>query len=238
MIWRVLGVVVVLAGLGIGAGFALGTVMADSPATAGVPAPVPASSPSAPVEPARPYAPDVDYPPLATDLAYDPQSVGQGAFTWGYGAPRGWVPTTVGPLEVTWGPTTAPPGTYGMRVKVVNERKTPAAMVEQKIMDLADAVDDVIVLGKTTDSLAITYRTGGDRLRYNTFRWFTQSGESAAEFEVSVSGRARDLDGLGDLLDQIAASVRFDPPAPADSADSAGSAGSADSSAPASPSTP
>ena len=159
-----------------------------------------------------PYAADVTDPPLGTNLRYTAQRIGQGDFTWGYRAPRGWESRVVGPLEMTWRDPATPEGLYGMRVKVVSERKSPAEMVEQKTADLAVAVDDVIVLGKTTDSLAVTYRTGSDRLRYNTFRWFTQSGEDDAQFEVSVSGRAADLDGLGDLLDQIAASVRFDPP--------------------------
>jgi hypothetical protein len=170
-----------------------------------------------PVEPEPTYAPDVDYPTLGSGLAYDQHVVGSAPFAWGYVAPRGWAANPIGPSEVTWEPDGSPSGSYGMRVKVVSERKTPAAMVEQKISDLADAVDDVVVLGRTTDSLAITFRASDSgRLRYNTFRWFTADGSADAQFEVSVNGRARDLPGLGDLLDQVAASVRFDPPEPSD----------------------
>jgi hypothetical protein len=217
MVARVLGVVLTLLVLGAAAGYGIAVLRDDGPATIARAEPVPAASPSVPVEPEPTYAPDVDYPTLGSGLAYDQHVVGSAPFAWGYVAPRGWAANPIGPSEVTWEPDGSPSGSYGMRVKVVSERKTPAAMVEQKISDLADAVDDVVVLGRTTDSLAITFRASDSgRLRYNTFRWFTADGSADAQFEVSVNGRARDLPGLGDLLDQVAASVRFDPPEPSE----------------------
>ncbi len=65
----------------------------------------------------------------------------------------------------------------------------------------------VEVVGRSTDYLAVTYRSSENRLRYNTFRWFTDPGGTAATFETSVYGRERDVEGLGDLLDKVSASV-------------------------------
>lgn len=214
MVGRVLGVVLVLLALGAGAGWGVGVLLDDDPGTIAVARPLPAASPSAPVEPERPYSPDIDYPTLPTSLPYVDHVVGEGEFLWGYRAPEGWDIGNPGPNEVTWRPHLSPVGSYGMRVKVVTERKTPEAMVEQKTSDLADAVQDVRVLGTSADSLDITYRTSSNQLRYNSFRWFTRPGRADAQFEVSVSGRAQDVPGLDALLDQIAASVRFDPPEP------------------------
>src|SRR5690606_27665151 len=98
-------------------------------------------------------------------------------------------------------------GGYGMRVKIVNARMTPPEMVEQKLAALEETEDDVEVIGRSADTLAVTYRSAENRLRYNTFRWFTEPGVGFATFETSVFGRERDVDGLTDLLDKVAASV-------------------------------
>jgi hypothetical protein len=94
-----------------------------------------------------------------------------------------------------------------MRVKIVNARLTTEEMVEEKLDGLEATEDDVEVVGRSSDYLAVTYRSSENRLRYNTFRWFTDPGGTAATFETSVYGRERDVAGLRDLLDKVAASV-------------------------------
>ena len=94
-----------------------------------------------------------------------------------------------------------------MRVKIVNARLTTEDMVEQK---LAGPRGD---RGRRRGRRPVRRLPRGDlpvgenRLRYNTFRWFTDPGGSAATFETSVYGRERDVEGLTDLLDKVSASV-------------------------------
>ncbi len=155
-----------------------------------------------------PYADDVDFPALQPDLDYVRNTIGDKPFGYAYRRPKGWIPSGIGAGEVTFSPPDSVVGDYGMRVKVVNARLTPEEMKDQKLDALELAEDDVKVVGEFADTLAITYRSDENRLRYNTFRWFTDPGGGFATFETSVYGRERDLDGLTDLLDQVSASVR------------------------------
>ena len=98
-----------------------------------------------------------------------------------------------------------------MRVKIVNARLTTEDMVAQKLAALEATEDDVEVVGRSGNTLAITYRSSENRLRYNTFRWFTDPGGSAATFETSVYGRERDVEGLTDLLDKVVGQRRAGP---------------------------
>ena len=67
---------------------------------------------------------------------------------------------------------------------------------------------DVEVVEQTTDTLSFRYReTASNRLRVNTFRWFTPTGGVTAEFEMSVVGRQEDVPGLDALLAHVSASV-------------------------------
>ena len=206
---RVIGLFLVLLLLGAGAGYAWGAATADEdgPARFSGAGPLPAESPSVPVEPDLPYAEDVDIPALQTDLGYERETLGVAPFQYTYRRPQGWAATDAGSGERKFRPPGGMEGGYGMRVKIVNARMTTEDMVEQKLAGLEATEQDVEVVGRSADYLAVTYRSAEDRLRYNTFRWFTDPGGTAATFETSVYGRERDLEGLGDLLDKVAASV-------------------------------
>lgn len=169
--------------------------------------PVPAESPAFPVEPEEPYAEDVDMAALQSALDYQRETIGDAPFQYSYRRPADWIPSNLQSGERTFVPPDRMEGGYGMRVKIVNARMTPPEMVAQKLAALEATEQDVEVIGQGAAFLSITYRSGENRLRYNTFRWFNEPGVGFATFETSVYGRERDVDGLSDLLDKVAASV-------------------------------
>jgi hypothetical protein len=207
---RWIGLALALALVGAAAGYGIGVLMRTEPTTFASARPVPAQSPSIPVIPPASYAPDIDYPPLERDLDYKRHLIGVAGYQWEYDVPKGWVPEEVTEFfETRWRPESEPTvGGYSLRVKLVNEHQTPAEMVASKEAAVASIYDDVEVTTETEDVLAFTYRTSdSNRLRFNTFRWFTREGGTTAEFEMSVVGRDADQDGLEDLLDHVGASV-------------------------------
>lgn len=206
---RVIGLFLVVLLLGAGAGYAWGAARQDEgPYRFSGASPIAAESPSVPVEPERPYAEDIDQAPLRTDLDYVRETVGSAPFLYSFRRPKDWTSSNPQSGELSFlPPDRVEPGGYGMRVKIVNARMTPPEMVEQKLAALEETEDDVEVIGRSADTLAVTYRSTENRLRYNTFRWFTEPGVGFATFETSVFGRERDVDGLTDLLDKVAASV-------------------------------
>ncbi|WP_372735629.1 hypothetical protein [Nocardioides sp.] len=205
---RVIGFFLVLLLLGAGAGYAWGALTPEQPLEFEGARPLPAASPSFPFETEAPYAQDVDFPSLAPDLTYVRNRLGEDPFAYTYRRPKGWSSSGIGAGEVTFSPPDGIEGGYGMRVKLVNARMTPEEMVAQKLAALQSTEDDVQIVGRSSDTLAITYRSSANRLRYNTFRWFTDTGGGFATFETSVYGRAQDVPGLTDLLDQVSASIR------------------------------
>jgi hypothetical protein len=206
---RVIGLFLVVLLLGAGAGYAWGAATPDDdPSRFSDAAPLPAESPSVPVEPERPYAEDIDLAALLPGLTYTRETIGQAPFQYSFRRPKDWTASDPQYGERSFlPPDRVEQGGYGMRVKIVNARLTPEDMVEQKLDGLEATEDDVEVVGRSADYLAVTYRSAENRLRYNTFRWFTDPGGIAATFETSVYGRERDVAGLRDLLDKVAASV-------------------------------
>jgi hypothetical protein len=204
---RVIGLFLVLLLLGLGAGYAWASATEEDPLRVTGPGPLPAESPSVPVEPEEPYADDVDMAPLQEDLDYVRETIGQQPFQYAFRRPEAWLATDRDFGERSFSPPDREEGGYGLRVKVVNARLTPTEMVDQKLAALESTEEDVEVVGRSSDTLAVTYRSGENRLRHNTFRWFTDPGGGFATFETSVYGRERDVLGLTDLLDKVAASV-------------------------------
>lgn len=211
---RWIGIALALAVVGAAVGYGVGTLTRTEPTTFGSARPVPARSPSIPVIPPASYAPDIDYPALERDLDYQRHLIGVPGYRWEYDVPRGWAPEEVTEFfETRWRPADEPTsGGYSLRVKLVNEHQTPAEMVASKKAAIESLYDDVQVTTETEDVLAFTYRTTeSNRLRFNTFRWFTREGGTIAEFEMSVVGREVDQDGLEDLLDHVGASIDLIP---------------------------
>ncbi|MFC4784579.1 hypothetical protein ACT8ZV_08900 [Nocardioides sp. MAHUQ-72] len=206
---RGLGAVLALALLGAAGGFATGHVLRDAPVAAAEAAPVPASDPSIPVDPVRDFAPDIGYPPLQAGLDYRRHTLGDAPYEWVYAAPKGWVSTTEALDEVRWRPADEPTvGGFSLRVKLSTEHKTKAAMVAQKLSAMQAGYEDVEVLGQTQDLLSFSYRDPDtDRLRFNTFQWFSVPGSDEATFEMSVVGREVDRTGLDNLMTEVSRSI-------------------------------
>ena len=205
---RGLGTGLALVLVGVAGGYAAADLMRDEPASVAEIRPVPARDPSIPVDPERPFAPDIDYPALRPGLEYEPRTLGDPPFQWAYRVPRGWTASVVSLQEIRWRPADEPlVGGFALRVKLSNQHKSPAAMVEQKLAEMQGGYDDVEVLDRTQNLISFSYRDpDNDRLRFNTFRWFG-SADDATTFEMSVAGREVDRAGLDDLLEQVARSV-------------------------------
>jgi hypothetical protein len=207
--WLVLGCLLVLLVLGAVGGYAAASLRQPQPVTSGTPRPLPARSPSVPVLPTPSYAADIDYPPLSRDLTYREHRIGVPPYRWTYDVPAGWEPEPVAFAETRWRPADEPTvGGYSLRVKIINEHRTNEEMVAAKLAAVEEGYADVQVVGRTSDTLSFRYRDPGtDRLRFDTFQWFTPTGGATAEFEMSVVGRQADVIGLEQLLDHVAASV-------------------------------
>ncbi len=208
--------------VGVGGGLGVGYLQQPRAAAGGTATPLPASSPSVPIDPPPtepPFAEDIPYPPLASDLEFRRLRMSNSQQTWIVPVPRGWTATDVStgePVprrqwstydELRFRPVGEPDeGGYSLRVKTINSRQTPGAMVAAKRFDLRE-LDIVDWLEQNDETLKFTYRTEGDRLRFNYFRWFAAPGSSEATLEMSVVGRADDVPGLDALFAAFASTL-------------------------------
>jgi hypothetical protein len=222
---RRLATLVLLAVVGVAAGFGLAAVLAgQEPSRFEDASPVPARSPSVPAPltaTVAPYSPDIDYPTLVPPTSFTSYRISNDLQTWSYLAPRGWVAydvtddSKIPPAEiktrgeVRFRPADEPTeGGYSLRVKVVDDHVSPATMVENKLDALED-LTDLVVLDQTEDSLYFTYRAlPSERLRYNFFRWFAAPGFTEATLEMSVVGRKEDEVGLRGFFEQFKSGLR------------------------------
>jgi hypothetical protein len=220
---RRLGTLGLLVVLGVGAGFGVGAVVAgQDPATFDGAEPVPASPsfPAASIPTVDPYGPDIDYPTLVPPTEFTRHRISNDLQAWSYLAPRGWTAYDIYDVripaeaiedrgEVRFRPADEPTeGGYSLRVKVVDDHKSPATMLAGKLIDLQD-LTDLVVLERTDDSLYFTYRTAElGRLRYNFFRWFAAPGSSEATLEMSIAGRKVDEVGMRGVFEQFKGGLR------------------------------
>jgi hypothetical protein len=226
-------VVALLCGLlGIGAGVAV--AYAVSPRAThlrSAASPVPASSPSVPIDvtPSPSVAPDIDYPALLPGLALPVvHSIRNDLASWTYHVPFGWTayavctaPPCALPDDAVVGrkqidkqtqlrfrPAGEPTvGGYSLRVKIIdNADLNPAQLVATKVVGFRQEFSDqdFSVLRRTPDAVYFTYIDGGKHLRYNFFQWFAVPDHPNATLEMSVSGRARDQQGLEALFNRFA----------------------------------
>jgi hypothetical protein len=226
---RVLGVLLLVAVVGVGgglvAGWGVGQLGQSQAAAGGTASPLPASSPSVPVDPpptVAPYADDIDYPPLQPGLTLARQPMGNSVQAWVVPYPKGWQAFTVpGEVEVPrkerstydelrFRPPDEPiQGGYSLRVKTVNDHVTPATMVAERIRLVTKAYGaDDVDYSRTEDSVRFVFRDGNNRLRYNYFQWFAGPDSSEASLEMSVAGRTADEPGLDALFATFASSLQ------------------------------
>lgn len=213
----VLLALVVGGGIGVGAAYAT----RPDPDSSGTARPVPAASPSVPTD--DPFAPDIDFPPLGAVDGFDTYRMGTRLQAWEFDVPAGWVAYAVTRSgdevispdriarydEVRFRPEGEPLiGGYSLRVKAIDNHKSPLDELTVKESDIERIYDDVEVLEKNDEAIYFTFRAENDTLRYNFFRWFTADEDVEATLEMSVAGRAIDEEGLRALFDQFADQAR------------------------------
>lgn len=187
--------------------------------SAGTPAPLRAAGPHVPTD--DPYAEDYDYPALQQIVDFDRRRIGNAIAEWEYPVPAGWVAYSVPGEDIT------PPdeiedldevrfrpkdeelvGGYSLRVKAIDNHKSPIDERNVKLSDFERIYEDVEVLELGDEWVYFRFRAENDTLRYNFFHWFAAPGATEATLEMSVAGRAVDEAGLRDLFERFAEQAR------------------------------
>ncbi len=226
-------VVALLCGLlGVGGGIAIAYALSPhSTQLNSAASPVPAASPSVPIDvpTTRSVAPDIDYPALQPGLALPSvHRIGNDIASWTYHVPFGWTAYAVCAVQPCKLATDAvvppkqidkqaqlrfrPPGEpviggYSLRLKIMdNTDLNPAQMVATKVVGFQQEFSDqdYTRLRQTPSAVYFTYIDGEDHRRYNFFQWFAVPNHPNATLEMSVSGRARDRDGLEAIFNRFA----------------------------------
>lgn len=209
MRWRGPVVLAVLVAAGLVGGFALSLALAEHPTDGGAAAPVAAQSPSLPVDPVPDLLPDPDFAPLDGSLPLVRQVVGAGDFRMSLPAPRGWRFSENSLNEWQWRPPDQPSFGYLVRVEqVVSNRRSIAWTLDRRIDELDEDEQAVRVLGRTDATLHYSY-VASNHLRHGYLTWLDLTGSDNAQVEIAVSGRARDQDGMAELISRIAAGTRL-----------------------------
>jgi hypothetical protein len=204
---RLVAVLAVLLALGAAGGFGASWVRGENPAGRGAAAPVPASSPSLPVDPVPELLPDPDVPALAPSIPLERQSVGAGGFRMSVPVPQGWSFSENSLNEWQWRPPDQPDFGHVLRVEqVLSNRRSIEWTLDRRIDELREDEGNLDILAETADSLHFSFVTS-NHLRHGFVRWLDLTGSDDAQVEIAVTGRARDVPGLRDLIARVAAGV-------------------------------
>lgn len=215
MVWRVLGVAVVLLGVGVVGGYAVASRASDQPVVAGDPVPVAAVSPDVPTPPAVTMEPDPTVAPIEPGLSLVPQTVRAGrtnGFALDVGVPDGWVRNPQ-PGGGTWNYVPPDAYTYGYKLRVgivAGQHAATSVLLAGRLAGYQSAIDNDTLsqfqlLDQDADGFEATYIDHG-HLRFTAERWVTL-GDDTAYAVAAVTGRTVDRDGLTDLLDAVTASM-------------------------------
>lgn len=204
---RGLGVALLLALLGAAAGYGLGGLFREAPASIDA-TPLAASSPSFPTDPPVDVRPDPDLPALEPSLRTKPERVGSTAFGVTVPVPDGWARTDTDLVESKWAPPGAPLNTYLLRVKIVSgQRLAIDNALEQRRGALESVVTEFDLEYQTSDTFVATYVNDGYR-RLAMERFLSLDGSDNAFVTVAVIGRLSDREGLNVLLGRVSAGAR------------------------------
>jgi hypothetical protein len=209
MSWRGLGVLLLLAAVGVTVGLAVGFQQRPSVATGGTAEPLPATSPSVPMDPPPSIAPDPDFPPMATGLPTHEERVGDRAFGVVVPVPDGWDKFQLGSAEYRWTPPGNPDHSYSVRVENVFSQRLS---IEQIMGDRIEAVSQLPgyeLESQNSDTMVFRYVDETSHERLQMLRWIAPRGSGTAEAEISVVGREADRAGMRDMLDVITNGARL-----------------------------
>ena len=94
-----------------------------------------------------------------------------------------------------------------MRVEqVISNRRSIDWTLDRRIDELYEDEAAVKILSQTSDSLHYSYVTS-NHLRHGFLTWLDLTGSDNAQVEVAVSGRKADVDGMADLISEVADSM-------------------------------
>jgi hypothetical protein len=204
---RWIGLTLALALLGAAAGYGVGLLARDEPATFAAGRPVPAVSPSYPVNPVL-VLPDPKDPALASGLPLHRATVGTPPFALDLPVPKGWVRTTPSSGEWRWYlPPGMVPNTYFLRVRLIGNRYMSVTdALEERLTALQNAEDvsDFHLQTRTADGFTADY-VSGDHRRVAMERFISADGSATAYASIAVIGREADREGLADLFAEVTA---------------------------------
>lgn len=196
-----------LLALGLVGGFGASWALGELPRGDGAPSPVVAASPSLPVDPVPDILPDPAYPPLEPGTTLVPGEVGSGGFRMTLPVPQGWTFSENSLNEWQWRPPDQPSFGQVMRVEqVLSNRRSISWTLDRRIDELNEDEQNVTILERTDRSLHFTFVTS-NHLRHGFLTWLDVTGSDDAQVEIAVTGRARDADGMADLISRVASGV-------------------------------
>jgi hypothetical protein len=206
---RGLGLLLLLAIAGGAAGYAWSGSSANPGFSSEPATPVEAAGPAFPFTPPEKVRPDAELPPLAPSLTLREEELGphrHGGVV--LPAPVGWTRTDLSDREARWVPAGSPSGSYGVRVAVVDLRRSLAQVVAERAaaLPLDPRITDTEILSTAGDTLRASFILDGYR-RLQISRWVSFDG-AGIDLEVSATGRLIDEQGLEALVARIATDVR------------------------------
>lgn len=206
---RGLGLLLLLALVGGAAGYGYAEAALGPAFSTRAPTPVVATDPSVPYTPPEKVRPDSELPPLPVSLTSRDEVLGpprRGGVV--LPVPVGWTRIDLSDREARWVSVGDPSGGYGVRVAVVDLRRSLAQVVAERAaaLPLDSRTSDVEILGQDGDTLRASFILGGYR-RLQVTRWISHDGDGV-DLEVSATGRLIDERGLEALVSRIATEVR------------------------------
>jgi hypothetical protein len=209
---RGLGLLLLLAVLGGAAGWAWAERSSEPTVSSAVPGPPGAADPAVPYTPPEVTKPDADLPPLpvsysAHDEKLGPDGEGQGGVV--VPIPNGWDRFDFADgVQARWTAPGNPPGSYSIRIQIVDLPRTLEQMVAARAAELPfdNRISDLdIPQGQTGDTLRVTFIMDGYR-RLQITRWLSFDG-NGVDLEISATGRLIDERGLEALVSKVATEV-------------------------------
>jgi hypothetical protein len=208
---RRLGVLALLAALGVGAGFGAGALLTeDEPSRMDDAAPVAASSPSMPSNPEVEVLDDPATAALEPNLPTHLEKIGIKPSVVRVPVPDGWILNNTTAGEWKWrDPDQPESNTFFLRIRQVsNTFQEVSSAVAERVGDLsgAESVSDFDLESQSSDTFVANYVSLGYR-RVAMESFVSTDPNDQADLWIAVIGRERDRTGLSDLLAQVRAGI-------------------------------
>ncbi len=207
---RGLGLLLLLALLGGAAGWVWAEQTTDPTVSRAAPEQPAAKKPAIPFTPPEKTRPDSDLPPLPVGIAshdekLGPDGLGEGGVV--VPIPNGWERFNFADgLQARWTAPGNPPGSYSLRVQIVDMPRSLEQMVAARAAELPfdDRISD-LETEQRGDTLRATFIMDGYR-RLQLTRWVSFDG-NGIDVEISATGRLIDERGLEALVAKVSTEV-------------------------------